>query len=182
MAREKRKSIHYVKNAEFSQAVVDYVKIINEAKDKGEPLPIVTDYIADCFMRICEGLSHKSNFIRYTFREELVMDGVENCLKAIQNYNINAPTRTGKPNAFAYFTQITWFAFLRRIAKEKKQQEIKMKYISQAGIDTDSMVHYDRETTPLERAATSNFINTLKSRIDSQKSPENELDDKDLRK
>jgi len=127
MARSKRKSIHYVNNADFSQAVVDYVTSANEAKNNNQKIPKVTNYIAQCFLRIAEGLSHKSNFIRYTYREEMVMDAVENCLKAINNYDIEAATRTGKPNAFAYFTQITWFAFLRRIAKEKKQQEVKMK-------------------------------------------------------
>ena len=125
----KRKSIHYVNNADFSQAVVDYVTITDTAKTKNETIPNVPDYIATCFLRIAEGLSHKSNFIRYTYREEMVMDAVENCLKAIGNYDLQAATRTGKPNAFAYFTQISWYAFLRRIAKEKKQQDIKMKYL-----------------------------------------------------
>ena len=97
---------HYVNNREFSYSVVDYVKKVNAAQDSGEPLPIVPDYIATCFLKISEGLSHKSNFIRYTYREEMVMDAVENCLKAITNYNIEAATRTGNPNAFAYFTQI----------------------------------------------------------------------------
>ena len=63
------------------------------------------------------------------------MDAVENCLKAILNYNIESATRTGKPNAFAYFTQISWYAFLRRIEKEKKQQDIKLRYIAQSGIE-----------------------------------------------
>ena len=83
-------------------------------------------------------MSHKANFVRYTYREEMVMDAVENCLKAIENYNIDKATRTGKPNAFAYFTQIAWYAFLRRIEKEKKQQDIKMKYLSESGLELSS--------------------------------------------
>src|SRR6056300_1130656 len=79
---------HYVNNREFSQKVVEYVAEVNKAQEAGKPLPIVTDYIATCFLKIAEGLSHKSNFIRYTYREEMVMDAVENCLKAINNYNI----------------------------------------------------------------------------------------------
>lgn len=126
---------HYVNNAQFSQAVVDYCTHVQEAKKNETALPIVPDYIASCFLKICEGLSHKANFVRYTYREEMVMDAVENCLKAIENYNIEAATRTGKPNAFAYFTQISWFAFLRRIEKEKKQQDIKLKYMEQAGVE-----------------------------------------------
>ena len=135
MPRKNKKSIHYVNNAEFSQAVVDYVKIADKAKLKNKDIPKVPDYVAQCFLRIAEGLSHKANFIRYTYREEMVMDAVENCLKAINNYNIAAATRTGNPNAFAYFTQITWYAFLRRIAKEKKQQDIKMKYLRSSGLE-----------------------------------------------
>ena len=131
----KKQNVHYVNNAEFSQAVVDYVTTVNEARNKNKQLPIVTDYIASCFLKIAEGLSHKSNFSRYTYREEMVMDAVENCLKAINNYNLETATRTGKPNAFAYFTQISWFAFLRRIAKEKRQQDVKLKYLEKSGIE-----------------------------------------------
>lgn len=126
----KKENVHYVNNANFSLAVVEYVKEANAAKKNKKLVPVIPNYIAECFLRIAEGLSHKSNFIRYTYREEMVMDAVENCLKAIHNYNLETATRTGKPNAFAYFTQITWYAFLRRIAKEKRQQDIKMSYLS----------------------------------------------------
>ena len=133
MAR--KKSIHYVNNSDFSTAVVEYVEKVVEARKEETSIPKVPDYIAQCFLRIAQGLSHKGNFIRYTYREEMVMDAVENCLKAIGNYNLEAATRTGKPNAFAYFTQISYFAFLRRIAKEKKQQDIKMKWIEESGME-----------------------------------------------
>jgi len=163
MARTKRASIHYVNNAEFSQAVVDYVTTVQEAKKNKQQLPIVPDYIASCFLRIAEGLSHKSNFIRYTYREEMVMDAVENCLKAIENYNLEAATRTGKPNAFAYFTQITWYAFLRRIAKEKKQQDIKLKYLSKADIS----VFLDNEFgDDMSQQVVGAFVDTLRDRIE----------------
>tara|TARA_B100001093_G_scaffold215416_2_gene206667 strand:- start:4349 stop:4939 length:591 start_codon:yes stop_codon:yes gene_type:complete len=133
--RVKRAKEHYVNNKEFSQAVVDYVNSTNEAKEKGETEPIIPNYIGECFLKISEGLSHKPNFISYTYREEMVMDAVENCIKAIMNYDITKATRTGLPNAFAYFTQISYFAFLRRIAKEKRQQDIKELYIDYAGAD-----------------------------------------------
>lgn len=160
----KRKSIHYVNNKEFSQAVVDYCTTVKEAKEKEESLPIVPDYIAQCFLKIAEGLSHKSNFIRYTYREEMVMDAVENCLKAIENYNIEAATRSGNPNAFAYFTQISWYAFLRRIAKEKKQQDIKWKYLDQA--DIDAFMHYDTAQLGDMHESERQFIDYLRDRID----------------
>ena len=134
-------------------------------------IPKVPDYIAQCFLRIAEGLSHKANFIRYTYREEMVMDAVENCLKAIANYNLEAATRTGKPNAFAYFTQITWFAFLRRITKEKKQQEIKIKYLTKSGID--SFVDVGTEATAADTAA--HFVDTLKDRIQRVRNTDQEI-------
>lgn len=163
MARSKRAAIHYVNNADFSQAVVDYVKTVQEAKANNEQLPVVPDYIAQCFLRIAEGLSHKSNFIRYTYREEMVMDAVENCLKAIENYDISAATRTGKPNAFAYFTQITWYAFLRRIAKEKKQQDIKLKYLTKSGIEN----FIDNELgDDMSQQVVGAFVDTLRDRIE----------------
>jgi len=162
----KKESIHYVNNADFSQAVVEYVKTVREADADGLPRPVVTDYIAECFMRIAEGLSHKHNFIRYTYRDEMVMDAIENCLKAIYNYNIEAATRTGKPNAFAYFTQITWFAFLRRIAKEKKQQDIKMKYLTRASIE-DFIDGYD--ATDEGSQALSTYLDVLREKIDKVK-------------
>ena len=163
MARTKRAAIHYFNNAEFSQAVVDYVTVLQEAKKEERQLPVVPDYIASCFLRIAEGLSHKSNFIRYTYREEMVMDAVENCLKAIENYDISAATRTGKPNAFAYFTQITWYAFLRRIAKEKKQQDIKLKYLTKSGIEN----FIDNELgDEMSQQVVGAFVDTLRDRIE----------------
>ena len=162
----KKESVHYVKNADFSTAVVEYVTLVNEAKENGTPIPVIPRYIAECFLRISEGLSHKSNFIRYTYREEMVMDGVENCLKAIMNYNLNTATRTGKPNAFAYFTQIVWYAFLRRIAKEKKQQDIKMSYLTKAGID-GLIEGFDAGA--MSNIGVTNFIETLRQRIDRVK-------------
>jgi hypothetical protein len=170
--RTKRASIHYVNNADFSQAVVDYVSTVNEAKETKIEIPKVPDYVAQCFLRIAEGLSHKANFIRYTYREEMVMDAVENCLKAINNYDIEAATRTGKPNAFAYFTQITWYAFLRRIAKEKKQQEIKIKFIANSGVE-DYMIDTNGDATSGLVAGA--FVDTLKTRIDKIKYVDSEI-------
>ena len=162
---------HYVNNAQFSQAVVDYVTDLNGAREAMVKLPKVPDYIAMCFLKICEGLFHKSNFVRYTYREEMVMDAVENCLKAIENYNLEAATRTGKPNAFAYFTQISWFAFLRRIEKEKKQQDIKMRYMEQSGIET----FLDQELGDAQsRAVASAFVDQLRMRIDEIKDKDTE--------
>lgn len=172
MAKSKRAAIHYVNNKDFSQAVVDYCETVSAAKADGKQIPIVPNYIAECFLRIAEGLSHKSNFIRYTYREEMVMDAVENCLKAIENYNVEAATRTGNPNAFAYFTQISWFAFLRRIAKEKKQQDVKLKYLAQSGLE-DFIISDTNDAASV--MAIQAFVDTLKDRIDKVKEKDNEF-------
>lgn len=162
MAVERRKPQHYVNNKDFSQAVVEYVELVNEAEAAGEDIPIVPDYIATCFLKIAEGLSHKSNFIRYTYREEMVMDAVENCLKAIMNYNIDAATRTGTPNAFSYFTQISYYAFLRRLAKEKRQHDIRFKYIEDSGLEGFFDETGDLTVDSTNRA----FVDTLRERIE----------------
>ena len=171
MAR--KKGIHYVNNNDFSTAVVTYVEKVEKAKEEKSPVPKVPDYIATCFLRIAEGLSHKANFIRYTYREEMVMDAVENCLKAIGNYNLEAATRTGKPNAFAYFTQITWYAFLRRITKEKKQQEIKLKYLTKAGIE--NFVDNELEGGGVGEQVSTHFVDTLRDRIERVRSSDREM-------
>ena len=154
---------HYVSNREFSNAVVEYCTSVREAKSNEEKVPVVTNYIATCFLKIAEGLSHKGNFVRYTYREEMVMDAVENMLKAIENYNIEAATRSGNPNAFAYFTQISWYAFLRRIEKEKKQQDIKLKYISSSGFEAYTAADVG-DTGAL--TVLNNLVDDLKGRID----------------
>ena len=137
------------------------MKTVRKAREKGKPDPKVTDYIATCFLKISEGLSHRPNFVRYTYREEMVMDAVENCLRAIGNYKIETATRTGKPNAFSYFTQICYFAFIRRITKEKKQQDIKMRFIEKMGIEDFTALGMD-EAGAVE---TMQYVDTLRQRI-----------------
>ena len=154
---------HYVNNAEFSAAVVAYVSHKREQVAAGNITPKVPNYVAQCFLKIAEGLSHKSNFVRYTYREEMVMDAVENCLKAIENYNLETATRTGKPNAFAYFTQISWYAFLRRIEKEKKQQDIKLKYLFESGLEF--LVEEEGDNSYAHQK-TQAFVDELRLRID----------------
>jgi len=161
MSIKPKEKPHYVNNREFSEAVMEYAISCRDAKEKETTVPKVTDYIARCFIKIAEGLSHRPNFVRYTYREEMVMDAVENCLRAIGNYNIETATRTGKPNAFSYFTQICYFAFIRRITKEKRQQDIKFKFIEKMGIDDFVAMGMD-EAGAEETAA---YVDTLRQRI-----------------
>ena len=163
---------HYVDNKKFGEALVEYVTKLNKAKEELTPLPVVPNYVAECFLKIAEGLSHKVNFIRYTYREEMVMDAVENCLRAISNYNPNVETRTGTPNAFAYFTQICYFAFLRRIEKEKKQQDIKFKFIEQSGVE-EFIAQIQGDDTHSEQA----FIDQLRERIGRIKDKDEKIKD-----
>ena len=162
---------HYVNNKEFSLAVVEYVKSANEAKEKDLEVPKVTNYVATCFMKISEGLSHRPNFVRYTYREEMVMDGVENCLRAINNYRIETATRTGNPNAFSYFTQICYFAFIRRITKEKKQQDIKFRFIERMGIEDFAAMGMDSNGAQ----QTMEYVDQLRQRIDQVRTKDDKI-------
>ena len=165
MTTEQKQPNHYLNNKEFSQAVVDYVNECNDAKENSLPVPIVTDYIATSFMAIANKLSNRSNFARYTYRDEMVMDAVENCLRAINNYRYDYTTRTGLPNAFSYFTQICFYAFVRRIQKENKQVDIKNEFTLKA--DHENFLHYGEAgiNRPTEYVSVNNTIEHLKDKI-----------------
>lgn len=122
MIRNKKKNPHYVNNKEFLEAMVKFKESVREAEDSGSERPVVPIYVADCIMKIATHLSYKPNFVNYTFRDEMICDGIENCLQYIDNFN---PEKSSNP--FAYFTQIVYFAFLRRIQKEKKYLYTKFK-------------------------------------------------------
>ena len=127
MAKRKR-SEHYVNNKEFLYAIVEYKAKVREAEESGKPKPRITNYLGSCFLKIATHLSYKPNFVNYMFKDDMVCDGIENCVQYINNFN---PEKSSNP--FAYFTQIIHYAFLRRIQKEKKQLEIKTKIIEKSG-------------------------------------------------
>lgn len=126
----KKKTENYVNNKEFLEAIIVYRSALFEAKQNNLPKPRVPNYIGDCFLKIATHLSYKPNFVNYMYRDEMISDGIENCLQYIHNFD---PDKSSNP--FAYFTQVIYFAFLRRIAKEKKQMEIKNKMIERTGYD-----------------------------------------------
>lgn len=126
----KKKTENYVNNKEFLEAITNYRRKVIESKDNNTPKPRVPNYIGECFLKIATHLSYKPNFVNYMFRDEMISDGIENCLQYIHNFN---PEKSSNP--FAYFTQVIYFAFLRRIAKEKKQLEIKTKILERSGYD-----------------------------------------------
>ena len=120
---------HYINNKDFLTEMIKYRQSIAKAKKAGEKKPQIPRYVAECFMKIAENLSHKPNFLSYTFRDEMVADAIENCVMYVDNFD---PSKSSNP--FAYFTQITYFAFLRRIQKEKKQLYVKYKATESAGV------------------------------------------------
>jgi DNA-directed RNA polymerase specialized sigma24 family protein len=126
----RKRSEHYVNNKEFLYAIVQYKTDIKEAEEKGEPRPVIPRYLGECFMKIARHLSYKPNFVNYMFKEDMISDGIENCVQYINNFN---PEKSSNP--FAYFTQIIHYAFLRRIQKEKKQLEIRQKIIDKSGFE-----------------------------------------------
>ena len=127
MAKRKR-SEHYVNNKEFLAALIRYREDVEIAKIQDKQKPVIPRYIGDCFLKIANHLSFKPNFVNYMFKEDMISDGIENCVQYIHNFN---PEKSKNP--FAYFTQIIHYAFLRRIQREKRQLEIKNKIIERSG-------------------------------------------------
>jgi len=113
---------HYVDNARFLSEMTEFRNAVLQSKENNTERPRVPNYIGDCLFKIATHLARKPNFVNYTFKEDMVSDGVENCLLYIDNFD---PEKSKNP--FAYFTQIIYYAFLRRIQKEKKHLYIKYK-------------------------------------------------------
>ena len=130
MTSTKKKSVHYIDNKEFHQAMIEWKEKCTEAEEAGEEKPPVTNYIGECFLKIANHLSYRPNFINYTYRDDMISDGIENCLQYMNNFD---PDKSDNP--FAYFTQIIYYAFIRRIQKEKKQMQVKAKIIANAGVE-----------------------------------------------
>jgi len=117
---------HYIDNAKFFDVMKEWKQQYKEAEKNNDPKPPLPEYIGECFLMIAERLSTKANFINYPFREEMISDGIENCVMYCSNFDPEV-----SKNPFSYFTQIIYYAFLRRIEKEKKQTFIKYRLIEQ---------------------------------------------------
>ena len=128
--KRKKENTHYVDNKKFLEAMIEYRDKCEKAKKRNRKKPDVTNYIGECFLKIANHLSYRPNFINYTFRDDMISDGIENCLQYLDNFN---PKTSNNP--FAYFTQIIYYAFVRRIQKEKKQTVIKQRMIAEANYD-----------------------------------------------
>ena len=134
---KRKRSEHYVNNKEFLAAIVEYKEKVALAAEKGEAKPRITNYLGECFLKIATHLSFKPNFVNYMFKEDMISDGIENCVQYIHNFN---PEKSKNP--FAYFTQIIHYAFLRRIQREKRQLDIKNKILERSGYD--EVMHGDK--------------------------------------
>ena len=174
MARKKQ---HYVDNEKFLEVMTAYRNAYLDGKENGEvQKPMIPDYAGECFLKIAERLSHRPNIINYAFREEMVSDGIENCVMYASNFN---PEKSSNP--FAYFTQITYYAFLRRIEKEKKQLYIKYKTMDEFNSleDNSDMTQMEGNTgavssgaSPLsndKRASIYDFIATFEEKKRAKK-------------
>ena len=137
------KKQHYVDNKEFLAAMIEWKESIREAESEGDEIPPITEYIGECIYKIATRLSTRPNFINYTYRDEMICDAIENCIQYIGNFNTEKSN-----NAFAYVTQICYYAFLRRIQKEKKQVFIKQKSIEESNITMDAYTTIDGEHDP----------------------------------
>jgi DNA-directed RNA polymerase specialized sigma subunit len=124
------KKEHYVNNKDFLEAMTAYKKEVKKSKKQNKDKPLVSNYVGSCFLKIANHLSFRPNFINYTFRDDMISDGIENCLQYLDNFD---PAKSKNP--FAYFTQIIYYAFIRRIQKEKKQVTIKHKLIMDNNYD-----------------------------------------------
>tara|TARA_B100001939_G_scaffold178167_1_gene153531 strand:+ start:25 stop:528 length:504 start_codon:yes stop_codon:yes gene_type:complete len=127
---KRKRSVHYVNNKEFLEALIDYRQRVAIAEQRGDPKPQISNYIGDCFLKIATHLSFKPNFVNYIFKDDMISDGIENCVQYIHNFD---PKKSSNP--FAYFTQIIHYAFLRRIQREKRQLDIKNKILEKTGFD-----------------------------------------------
>ena len=135
---KRKKGEHYVDNKVFLQAMIEWKEKCDVAEEAGNQPPPVTNYIGECFLKIATHLSYRPNFINYTYKDEMISDGIENCLQYASNFN---PEKSKNP--FAYFTQIIYYAFLRRIQKEKKQTHVKNKVIEKTDHQSWTTMTYD---------------------------------------
>lgn len=159
MAKKQNK---YIDKEKFYEAMVDYRKKCREAEECGDDPPKINDYIGKCIYEIATRLSTRPNFRNYPFREELVGDGIENAIKSVDNFD---PDKS--PNPFGYFTQVIWFAFLRRIEKEKKLLYTKHKIMERNMINYS--LHHDGESQIVPTEYMNDFVKTFEESMETKK-------------
>jgi hypothetical protein len=146
---------HYINNQEFLAALLEHRERVQAARAAEKDPPPISNYLGDCFIKIAKHLSYKSNFINYSYRDEMISDAIENCLAVVNNFD---PAKSKNP--FAYFTQITFFAFVRRIQRDKKQMATKFRYIDQ--LDINDLVTQEHDNGEFQNQ----FLEYLKTQMD----------------
>lgn len=144
---------HYIDNKQFLSALIEYRAKVDLARESNKELPPISNYIGECFLKIAQHLSYKSNFINYSYKDEMISDAIENCLTCVSNFD---PKKSENP--FAYFTQVSYFAFIRRIQKEQKQTKTKFKLME--NIDIDAIIQQDDNNE-----VSAQFIDYIKSQM-----------------
>ena len=153
-----KKKEHYLNNKEFLAALIEYKTSVKYAKEHNLEKPRITNYLGGCFLKIATHLSYRPNFINYMYKDDMVCDGIENCIQYIDNFDHNKSS-----NPFAYFTQIVFYAFLRRIAKEKRQLDIRQKIVDK--LDYSQLFYGD-----VDDVAAMADMNSIKEQINSNSS------------
>ena len=173
---------HYVNNAEMLESLKQYKAKLKEARENGTEEPRIPEYLGECILKIATRLSHKANFINYSYRDDMILDGIENCIQCMNSFD---PEKSSNP--FSYFTQVIYFAFLRRIAKEKKQSYIKGKLIQDMAFESFELQGHDDDTefTNAYTAfiqANSNFDDSFIKNKEKKKKEKEAKDDQSLEK
>jgi len=156
------KKRNYVNNKDLLAALIEYKKKVKEAEDQGDSLPRIPEYIGECIFLIANRLATKPHFSGYTYKDDMISDGIENCIQYIHNFN---PDKSENP--FAYFTQIIWYAFLRRIQKEKKQMYIKFKSSQNMMLETEIM---DSGDNSIQLSSPPEYINEFVNEFEEKMS------------
>jgi len=175
--RKKKVTQHYVDNKKFLAEMTKFRAKVIRANEAGRKRPMVTNYIGECFLKIANHLAYRPNFINYTFRDDMISDGIENCLQYMDNFN---PEKSNNP--FAYFTQIIYYAFIRRIQKEKKQVIVKQKIIENA--DTEEFLtqldgddtQYKNQMIEFLKANQGNVVEEPKTKKQKKKAKQKNLE------
>lgn len=173
--QNKKNNVYYIDNKLFFEEMKKYKAACALAEIEGRRAPKIPNYIGECFFNIANKLSNRPNFINYSYKEEMIGDGIENCINYMNSFD---PEKSNNP--FAYFTQIVWHSFIHRIQKEKKQQYIKYKSMNNMIINNE---HFVGETenfsiTPESYENTQKFITTYESNIENNKKKKEEKKEK----
>lgn len=160
---------HYVDNKQLYTVILEYKSKVKAAESQGASKPLIPNYVGECILLIAQRLATKPNFVNYSYREEMISDGIENCISYFDNFD---PTKSDNP--FAYFTQIIYFAFLRRIEKEKKQIYIKHKSAENSMLLNELVQQTDDNEmmiipTDFDNDTIIDFIRTFEEKADKKK-------------